>query len=282
MFINYSLERIRVEGPEPRVQRSSRAGRTTPSWPIRCCSAAGGHRLVSKIGPSYVFNTVDNPIFPNTGKRYTLSMDVAGLGGNTKYHQPARRGDLVLPAHHRDGPRSASGRRRNTSRKYGDTIALPIFEKLFLGGEYSIRGFDLRTVGPRDPVTGVVIGGNKSLLFNAEYLINIAGPVRLVLFADAGQVRDIGENFVWKESIFENQFAPPAGIILIDPFEPRGSHRPGRAGHSAGAGQGRRAAARSSRRSAPKIRFFMPVLNVPFRLIFAMNPSRGGVLDNSL
>ena len=31
-----------------------------------------------------------------------------------------------------------------------------------------------------------------------------------------------------------------------------------------------------------EIRFFMPVLNVPFRLIFAMNPSRGGVLDNNL
>jgi len=31
-----------------------------------------------------------------------------------------------------------------------------------------------------------------------------------------------------------------------------------------------------------EIRFFMPVLNVPFRLIFAMNPSRGNVLDNNL
>ena len=31
-----------------------------------------------------------------------------------------------------------------------------------------------------------------------------------------------------------------------------------------------------------EIRFFMPVLNVPFRLIFAYNPSRGGVLDNTL
>jgi hypothetical protein len=30
-----------------------------------------------------------------------------------------------------------------------------------------------------------------------------------------------------------------------------------------------------------EIRFFMPVLNVPFRLIFAANPSRTGVLDNS-
>ena len=31
-----------------------------------------------------------------------------------------------------------------------------------------------------------------------------------------------------------------------------------------------------------EIRFFMPVLNVPFRLIYAWNPSRTGVLDNQL
>ena len=31
-----------------------------------------------------------------------------------------------------------------------------------------------------------------------------------------------------------------------------------------------------------EIRFFMPVLNVPFRLIFAFNPQRSGVLDNTL
>ena len=31
-----------------------------------------------------------------------------------------------------------------------------------------------------------------------------------------------------------------------------------------------------------EIRFFMPVLNVPFRLIFAHNPQREGVLDNNL
>ncbi|HYN64953.1 MAG TPA: BamA/TamA family outer membrane protein, partial [Candidatus Limnocylindrales bacterium] len=30
-----------------------------------------------------------------------------------------------------------------------------------------------------------------------------------------------------------------------------------------------------------EVRFFMPVLNVPFRLIFAANPQREGVLDNS-
>ena len=48
-----------------------------------------------------------------------------------------------------------------------------------------------------------MLGGNKSLLFNAEYLIHIAGPVRLVLFYDAGQVRDSGEKFGWKEPVIQ-------------------------------------------------------------------------------
>jgi len=43
---------------------------------------------------------------------------------------------------------------------------------------------------------------------------------------------------------------------------------------------GQRAAFKTS--SGAEIRFFMPVLNVPFRLIFAYNGSRGGVLNNQL
>jgi hypothetical protein len=31
-----------------------------------------------------------------------------------------------------------------------------------------------------------------------------------------------------------------------------------------------------------EVRFFMPVLNVPFRLIFAYDPQRAGVYDNNL
>jgi hypothetical protein len=31
-----------------------------------------------------------------------------------------------------------------------------------------------------------------------------------------------------------------------------------------------------------EVRLFMPVINVPFRLIFAYNPQRAGVLANTL
>jgi outer membrane protein insertion porin family len=120
-------------------------------------------------------------------------------------------------------------------RPIGRTTVLPIFERLFMGGEYSVRGFDIRSIGPRDPISGLVIGGNKSVLFNAEYLIQVAGPVRLVLFYDAGSVWLREQSFEWS-----------------------------RVRTSTGA----------------EIRFFMPVLNVPFRLIFAYNGNREGVYNN--
>ena len=153
---------------------------------------------------------------------------------------------------------------------------MPIFEKLLLGGEYSVRGFDLRTIGPQDPITGLVLGGNKSLLFNLEQNINIAGPVRLILFYDAGQVRDVGQSFVWKEDIVKT-IVPPAFIpILRDPFASV-SLSPPLAGGVTTIVTGQQSAFKTS--TGVEIRFFMPVLNVPFRLIFAYNPQRGGVLD---
>ncbi|HEY7792106.1 MAG TPA: BamA/TamA family outer membrane protein, partial [Vicinamibacterales bacterium] len=179
-------------------------------------------------------DTVDNPIFPSTGRRYTLSMDLAGIGGDTNFFKPMVEGVWYL----KQSSRTSIGLRAQASyiAPFSGSKALPIFEKLFTGGEYSVRGFDINTIGPRES-SGLVIGGNKLLLFNAEYLISIAGPVRLVLFYDAGQVDDVGQNFAM------NQFRTSTGA---------------------------------------EIRFLMPVMNIPFRLIFAYDPQRLGVLDNSL
>ena len=277
MFVNYSYERVKVKDLNP-LYRDPVVLAGNPFLYDSLLIGAGGQRTISKIGPSFVFNTVDHPIFPTSGRRVTLSFDFAGVGGNTNFYNPRAEGIWYIPLGARR--RTSLGFRAQSEfiSPYGSTTELPIFEKLFLGGEYSMRGFDLRTVGPRDQATGLVVGGNKSLLFNAEYLITIAGPVRLVLFYDVGQVRDRGESFGMKEPVtrvtypgallpnsgdlytvlseFQNEFDPVTEVI------------------------GERSAWKSS--TGAEIRFFMPVLNVPFRLIFAANPSRGGVLDNNL
>jgi outer membrane protein insertion porin family len=275
MFINYSYERVRVKDLNP-LYKDPRVLAGNPFLQDSLLIGEGGIRVISKIGPSYVFNTVDHPIFPTSGKRYTLNMDIAGFGGNTNFVNPRAEGIWYF----RLNNRTSLGFRAQAEyiTPVASTKELPIFERLFLGGEYSMRGFDIRTVGPRDPATGLVLGGNKSLLFNAEYLINIAGPVRLVLFADAGQVRDQGESFGWKEDILE-QISP--GSLTPSPFDPFVVPNPFTSPFEIETVKvGERDAFKTS--IGAEVRFFMPVLNVPFRLIFAMNPSRGGVLDNQL
>ncbi len=223
----------------------------------------GGARTISKIIPSLVYNTIDNPLFPTTGKKLSLSVDLAGLGGDTNFWKPSVEATWYMA----QTRRTSIGLHAMAQyiSPFSGSKTLPITELLYAGGEYSVRGFDLRTIGPRALSTipptyngstflpilmpgdvsldsfrtdsGLVIGGNKLLLFNAEYLIQVAGPVRLVLFYDAGQVRDFGQKFAMSE------FRTSTGA---------------------------------------EVRFFMPVLNVPFRLIFAYNPRRAFILDSTL
>jgi outer membrane protein insertion porin family len=124
----------------------------------------GGRRTISKFTPTFSLNSIDNPISPVTGRRYTASLGVAGLGGNTRYVNPTIEGVWFL----QHTARTSLGLRAQAEyiRPYGTTSPLPIFERLVLGGGYSVRGYDLRSIGPQDPGSRF-IGGNKSLLLNA-------------------------------------------------------------------------------------------------------------------
>jgi outer membrane protein insertion porin family len=187
-----------------------------------------GRRRESRITPSFVHNTVDNPWTPRSGVKYTASFELAGgpLGGTLDLYKPTAEAIFYIP-HTR---RTALGLRAQGAyvQPYGDTTILPYYQRFFLGGETQIRGYNIRTVGPIDAENRAV-GGNKYVLFNAEYYFDIGGPLRAVLFFDAGQA-----------------YAEDHKIDL------RGLRT------STGA----------------EMRFIMPVLNVPFRLIWAWNPHR--------
>jgi outer membrane protein insertion porin family len=275
-FIGYSFERVEVKDIDP-LYLLPEVLDSSPFLRDSLLIDSGGRRTVSKIAPSVVFNTVNHPVFPTAGRRLTAAFDVAGLGGNTSYVQSRLEGVFYQPF----TPRFGVGVRGESRyiRPYGDTETLPIFERLFLGGEYSVRGLDIRSIGPRDDTGRIVLGGNKSLLVNGEFYFNIAGPVRLVAFYDAGQVRDIGEKLGWWENV--TRVVPPpspllsaagTNIVLTDPDIPRPP--------TTREVVGRRNAFKTS--TGLELRFFMPVLNVPFRLIGSYNPQRGGILTNNL
>jgi outer membrane protein insertion porin family len=253
MFFNYSYQRVKVDQISEQYLQPDVLARN-PFLRDSLLLGQNGERIVSKVSPSIVYNSVDQPIFPTTGRRLSATIDLAGIGGNTNFYKPMLEGVYYL----KQASRLVFGVRGQLEyiHQFSGTTELPIFEKLFLGGEYSVRGFDIRTIGPHDPATGLVLGGDKSLLFNFEEQFTIAGPVRVIAFYDAGQVQ-------------------PGPTTLNLPFVDLG-------GYNTYSVPAKNFAWRDFKTSTGlEVRFFMPVLNVPFRLIFAYNPQRSGVLDNT-
>jgi outer membrane protein insertion porin family len=233
-FVNYAYEVIDIEGLDALLGDDPA---DPDDGPILDPLFFGeeGRRRESRFTPSVVHNTVDNPYTPRSGVKLQSTMQVAGgiLGGTVNYYRPELEAVVYLP-HLR---RTALGLRGQVAyiRPYGDTEQLPYYQRFFLGGETQIRGFNIRSVGPLD-ANNRALGGNKYALFNAEYYIDIGGPLRFLFFFDGGQA------FLENEKIDVKKFRTSTGAEL---------------------------------------RFIMPVLNVPFRLIYAFNPNRDVFQDKS-
>ena len=65
-----------------------------------------------------------------------------------------------------------------------DNDSVPVFERYFMGGSDSLRGFEYRTVAPT--YNREAIGGQTMLLLTAEVTHPIWGPIRGAVFVDAG------------------------------------------------------------------------------------------------
>ena len=108
-----------------------------------------GRQADDQQGHTDLFAELDRqPDDPDLGRRYTASLGLAGIGGNTKYINPTLEGTWFL----RQTAKTSIGLRGQMEyiRPLGNT-PLPIFERLVLGGGYSVRGYDLRSIGPKDP-----------------------------------------------------------------------------------------------------------------------------------
>jgi len=231
-FLNYTYEVIKLSEADP-------ADITDPFYPGVGGINYGpqydpllygdfGKRTESRVTPNLVYNTVDNPFTPRSGMRHTATFMFAGgpLGGTVNYYRPNLEAIIYLPVRRR----MSLGMRAEAAliHPFGDTKVLPLYQRYFLGGETQVRGYPIRSIGPTDS-QGRALGGNRFALFNAEYYFDVFGPVRALLFFDAGQA------YLEQQEFKFSDFRISTGA---------------------------------------EVRFIMPVLNVPFRLIYAFNTNR--------
>ena len=76
------------------------------------------------------------------------------------------------------------GARLGTVSTFGGNDEVPLFERYYLGGGNSIRGFEYRSIGPTYNKENV--GGLTMMVVTAELSHAIWGPIRGAIFCDAG------------------------------------------------------------------------------------------------
>ena len=254
-------------------------------------NALSGIRTSSVI-PSYNYNSVDHPITPSRGKQIFISTQISGLGGNVRMIEPT-----IDLKYFRSGFRKGHviglhGLGRFVTGYSG--VTAPPFNRFYMGGENDIRGFEIWSISPiafipsssavpvlnddgsarqqkiivdgkeqlspvlqTIPIYQMIFpGGDTQFVGNAEYRIPIVGPLTLALFFDGGvnrislpnQLRlndgRLGElNGLFPQASFNQQ-----AVVAEETMKWRTS-------------------------TGIEFQIMMPVVNAPFRLYWAYNPT---------
>jgi outer membrane protein insertion porin family len=139
---------------------------------------------IGYLYPTLYRNTVDSPLTPSRGALYLVGAKFTGgiFGGSIKLIKPRFEWAQYIPtiANHSIGMHLEYEFIHSLDNKQP-----PFWEMFYLGGERSIRGYDIYSVGPRTP-EGRLLGGSKSLVLNFEYIMPVGGPLYAILFYDAG------------------------------------------------------------------------------------------------
>jgi outer membrane protein insertion porin family len=171
-----------------------------------------GSRVTSSITPSLARDSRDNFLDPSRGSRNSLYITYAGLGGTNKFFKS----ELDSAWHFPIGSTSVMLRGRFGYAAGIGKKELPLYERFYIGGIYSVRGLGFGGAGPKDPATGDPIGGKEELIFNTEYIFPLISEIRLkgVVFFDAGNSYDSLNNFG------HLRYTTGTGIRWISPVGP--------------------------------------------------------------
>jgi outer membrane protein insertion porin family len=323
----------------------------------------------SSLSPTISYNTLNSSLDPTAGQSLTLGMPLSGgvLGGDVNTLAPYVEWKIFRPL--LAGKTARSNPDPSRTRTFGFRASFghispfgnqfksnslsfiggtPTASRFYLGGEESIRGYNIRSIATLVPVEQttitkdiratdasgkrlkvrppnigtsktvapsalskfdeeesdeafLAIGGDTQLLFNFEYRIPLLGPLQFVPFADVGSVfnlRRLDNQFISSEfrPVTLNSGLPvtlnPRGELATareiaqarTPETPAGVLPPGFRSVFIEADRQNNlqlnlkdsygGLLKNYRYSVGgEFRIQVPVINVPFRLIFAWNPN---------
>jgi outer membrane protein insertion porin family len=172
-----------------------------------------GRNVESSVSLSLVYDSRNRAFNPSDGSTHKATVQYAGLGGNIGFTKFTAETGWYFPLFW-STVFFAHGETGYVIENSGKD--LPDYERFYLGGINSLRGFDWRSVGPVNE-DGIEIGGDRYVQFNLEYIFPIikdAGFMGLFFY-------DIGNAFEGGPIDFEDlRESAGFGIRWYSPMGP--------------------------------------------------------------
>jgi outer membrane protein insertion porin family len=177
-----------------------------------------GRNTTSSITTSLVYDSRDRKFNPTQGSRHSVSVEYAGLGGDVTFTKYLGETGWYVPVF-KDIVTFLHGEIGYVQKNSGGI--LPDYERFYMGGLNSLRGYDWRDVYVLDE-NGYEIGGDKFVQFNVELLFPLLKKQGVVglLFYDTGNVYNDGESIdlgdLRKTAGFGFRWYSPMGPIRLE------------------------------------------------------------------
>ncbi len=157
-------------------------------------------KISSAVKFSLVRDTRDRIVGASRGSKHSVSVKYAGgpFGGDAEFTKLEGYTSWFFPL-----PWSTVFHFKLAAGQVweNETDKLPVYERFFLGGMTTIRGFDYGKASPIDPDSGDRIGGDKMWYSNIEYVFPLLpdAGIRGAIFFDIGRAFDNDEDWAIEE-----------------------------------------------------------------------------------
>ena len=171
----------------------TQGGAVAPNIPNSITTEVG-YNMLSRLGTFLSYDTRGGGQLPNKGQRTTLTAELVGgpLGFDRSFYKLELSSDWYFkgfaPGHVLELVGHAG-----TAASFGSTEDVPFYDRYYLGGMNTLRGFRYRMISPREGGYSEPIGGDTYWFGTAEYSIPIFEQekgisLRFALFYDIGSV----------------------------------------------------------------------------------------------
>ncbi|MFA5145544.1 MAG: outer membrane protein assembly factor BamA [Candidatus Omnitrophota bacterium] len=177
-----------------------------------------GKNVISSLTPAITFDNRDNVFDTRKGNLVTASLQGAGIGGDKEFWKLYTRLSHYIPLLRNSSLEIRA--RVGLADPFGNTTRVPIYERFFAGGAYTIRGYEERAIGPIDSSSRDPVGGESMFVGNIEYTYPVFNFLKAAVFYDTGNVWEkMGDFFsgALKSGVgIGVRIKTPVGPIMLD------------------------------------------------------------------